>query len=179
MILYNVNALISGFFMSFLNPWAVWLGNISVADEVTGGWVGGWVTLWIAKWSRAIKEVDDLPWSAILACWVLNSWPTPDLFTSADDIRCHAVSDQESPAFIFPCSCGSLHACITGNRVSSNVDAQETTRYSQTFDLSAALREQAAHPMWGILLWKVLEMRLGRRVSDNEGIDRLDWSRLE
>ena len=43
MILYNVNALISGFFMSFLNPWAVWLGNISVADEVTGGWVGGWV----------------------------------------------------------------------------------------------------------------------------------------
>jgi len=41
------------------------------------------------------------------------------------------------------------------------VDAEETTRYSQTFDLAAALREQAAHPMWGTLLWKVLVVRCG------------------
>jgi hypothetical protein len=42
------------------------------------------------------------------------------------------------------------------------VDAEETTRYSQTFDLAAALREQAAHPMWGTLLErKVLVVRCG------------------
>eukprot|EP00435_Cladocopium_sp_Y103_P032004 s1452_g8.t1 len=35
----------------------------------------------------------------------------------------------------------------------------ETTKYSQTFDLSAALREQAAHPMWGRTVQKILSNR--------------------
>ena len=29
------------------------------------------------------------------------------------------------------------------------LDAEETTKYSQTFDLLAALREQASHSAWG------------------------------
>jgi len=35
----------------------------------------------------------------------------------------------------------------------------ETTRYSQTFDLAAALREQAAHPMWGRTVQMILSNR--------------------